>query len=216
MRYRNGKYKITFMDSVRARMMKAESNQIMLVKDPEYGYIRTASVVLNNKARQLLHLENLSYDIESHFADGQEFAVDVYHLPYLVNGNGLAISCAIKVSTIVDNRAIIMVDDIFMAMPKWVQDFYLMHEMWHILLGHLDGIENAKINTIKRLAGSLVGNVQHIELVADAMASMIIGWNKAINALIWTDMYVSGCGNIEIRKRIKHLQKRLYEDERVS
>lgn len=211
MRYKNGKYKITFMDSVRAGMMKAKSNQIMLVRDPEYGFVTSASMFLTDKTVELLHLEKLSYDIMKFHVDkkgGWDFVVDVYHLPHLVNGNGLEASCAIKVATNIGNRAIILVDDIFMAMPGWVQHFYLMHEMAHILLGHLDGIKNAKINTVKRLAGSLIGNVQHIELEADAIASMIIGQDEAISALTWTDMYVSGCGNIEIRKRIEHLQKR--------
>lgn len=102
-------------------------------------------------------------------------------------------------------NGIIIKDQFFDQLPRFVQEFMINHEIGHFKNGHhLRGNKN-KIPNIIRTFG--VTNV--LEIKADAYAAMKIGRNKCIAALEWlcenTDLPMSS--KWEMRQRISHLKK---------
>lgn len=99
----------------------------------------------------------------------------------------------------------IIKDQFFDLLPKFVQEFMMTHEIGHFENGHhLNGQKN-KLPNLMRTFG--VSN--QMEFEADEFAARKIGRNRCIKALEWirknTDLPITT--KLEMRQRISNLKK---------
>lgn len=100
---------------------------------------------------------------------------------------------------------IIIKDQFFDQLPKFVQDFTMMHEIGHFKNGHhLNGTKNRLPNFMRTF-----GISNQMEFEADKYAARKVGKTRCIEALKWiqknTDLPMAT--KLEIRQRISHLKK---------
>lgn len=210
------KYKITFKEACEAA--KKMPHFINLGKTPENGFLMdfefdsylTENYLLSLGVRKdiLDILKQPAFDSLMGISGRWNnrvlaHSVPVYYNPTIVNGNGLAISCANKIQFGERYYYVIFVDDIFMKMPKELQEAMLLHEVGHILYGHHDLIDNTYKHTLKRAALGLFGKVQEEEILADKFSATVGCSDDMINALLWVKKYCKS--SPEINARIKLL-----------
>lgn len=135
--------------------------------------------------------------------NGKEIAI-VKNSEYL-HKQGYAFA-AVAFFTSFDYDTLIVVDNYFEIIPEYIQNFYIQHEIGHIMNGDLDkSIEElAKINKERQK-----GIIPQMELDADYYAAQQVGFEDAINALQYiidnTDIF-SGTRH-EHKVRIKNLER---------
>lgn len=99
----------------------------------------------------------------------------------------------------------IIKDQFFDELPKFVQEFFMHHEIGHFKNGHhLRGEKNKTPNLIRTF-----GISNGMEFSADEYAAKQVGRKKSVAALKWmcenTDLPMSS--KWEMRQRISHLKK---------
>ncbi|MDD3121903.1 MAG: hypothetical protein PHC62_00140 [Candidatus Izemoplasmatales bacterium] len=98
----------------------------------------------------------------------------------------------------------IVIDEYFKRLPKYVQQFFMYHEIAHIIYGDL---EDKKTAIKERRKRTLTGKSNN-ELRADEYAASMIGFDKAIKSL-WVMAKLSSplvINHKEINRRIKALK----------
>lgn len=100
---------------------------------------------------------------------------------------------------------VIIKDQFFDLLPKFVQEFTMTHEIGHFENGHhLNGQKNKLPNFMRTF-----GISNQMEFEADEYAARKIGRNHCIKALEWiqknTDLPMAT--KLEMRQRISHLKK---------
>lgn len=209
------KYKITFKEVCDAA--KKMPYFINLEKTPENGFLMDFEFNSYLSENYLLSL-GIRKDIldmlkqsmfDSLFGNSDKWnnciltpSVPVYYNPTIVNGNGLAISCANKIQFGKRHCYVIFVDNIFMKMPKELQGAMLLHEVGHILYGHCDLEGETYKHTLKRAALGLFGKVQDEEILADKFSATVGCSDDMINALLWIKKYYKSSPEINIRIKL--------------
>ena len=101
------------------------------------------------------------------------------------------------------NIPIIYVDDFFMMLPSFVQEFILSHEYSHIRCGHNTMVKTGFSYNTKRLF-----KLPEEELNADKLAIELVGKEVAIESLDYLINYtnLSFASKNELKKRLKAIK----------
>ena len=115
------------------------------------------------------------------------------------------------IACVINDTNEVYVDDRFRRMSKSTQYAILCHEMGHRHHGHTAG----KGYAIKKIFNVMHGKVLDIELEADNYAASIVGIDAMIEALQEMCTYVHGLSRKEANLRIKHLEKKRKEVDKI-
>lgn len=147
-------------------------------------------------------ISKLQFDLlkftRGHFLELERFqGYKVIHAPSLVRLNGYMFALAAL------ELKVVIVDDHFMAAPKNVQEFILLHEVGHLNDEGLDINANHFANRI-----ASVGSIPSEEKYADVYAFKRMNKTEAINALrfIKISQQMMLADTREVSLRIDHLE----------
>lgn len=93
---------------------------------------------------------------------------------------------------------IIFTDSYFRTLPKKAQDFFIYHEIGHMVYNSLQKDRNI-LGIRKRIV--------HDEIQADAFAASAVGIDTAIKSLKFVEKNIVGVNKKELRKRIEELRQ---------
>lgn len=99
---------------------------------------------------------------------------------------------------------VIYVDDFFLVLPKYVQEFIIQHELGHISSNHNEQIKKPLLHSILRIF-----KLSELEVEADKCAVKVLGLEKCKDGLLYliNDVNFPLSSKLELKKRLKVIEK---------
>lgn len=159
--------------------------------------------------REMIEYRNIPTSVEIFIGDVTKMDDDLYLVnkpcgPFVHKNNGAIASVALATDM---KSGLIIKDQFFDKVPKFVQRFVIYHEIGHYKNGDINPGNKHNLDKAKILRSFGISN--EMEFKADEFAAKHIGVRTCINALIWqmkeTDLGL--ISKIEMKQRISRLMK---------